>query len=160
MCTVCLLGGVCPGGCLPGGSAQGEYLPKGGCLADTPLCGQNDRRLWKHYLATTTLRTVISASSLWQRTWMTVDHLLYLHNFTTSSVKSLPLDRWPVATWFHLRDSTGHLSSKPGTAKGYGGGITLWLCYTASFPAINTFVILKISSNDLWWYLLPAIWRL
>ena len=50
----CLSRGVCPGGCLPGGC-----LPGG----KTPPCGQNDRRLWKYYLATTTLRTVIKAVS-------------------------------------------------------------------------------------------------
>ena len=58
------------GGCLPRGvSAQGVSARGGmsacggGCLPQcmlgyTPLCGQNDRRLWKYYLAATTLRTV------------------------------------------------------------------------------------------------------
>ena len=65
---VCL-GSVCPGGCLPGGvSAQGVCLPRG--LSARRVCApvhagihpphkQNDKRLWKHYLSVTTLRTVI-----------------------------------------------------------------------------------------------------
>ena len=55
---VCL-GGVCLGGCLSGG---GGVCPGGvvsqHALGKTPPCGQNDRRLWKYYLAATTLRTV------------------------------------------------------------------------------------------------------
>ena len=58
--------GVCPGGrgvVCPEGRG---YLPRGGdCpggLPDTP-CRQNDRRLWKHYLATTTLQTVTKKHS-------------------------------------------------------------------------------------------------
>ena len=43
-------GGVCPGR---------ECLPVGVCRTSPPR-GQNDRCLWKHYLATTTLRTVIN----------------------------------------------------------------------------------------------------
>ena len=46
-------GSLPKGGCLPGG---GGVCP-GRCLADTPH-GQNDKCLWKHYLATTTLRMV------------------------------------------------------------------------------------------------------
>ena len=68
----CLPGGVWPGGCLPmgrGDLARGRVWP-GGCLPRgvsarrvcpvgyTPPCKQNDRRLWKHNLATTTLGTV------------------------------------------------------------------------------------------------------
>ena len=54
-------GGVCQEGglglgCLPGGSLPRRVC--GGCLANPP-CEQNNRRLWKHYLSTTTLRTVI-----------------------------------------------------------------------------------------------------
>ena len=49
-------GDVCPGGICPGVSARG-CLPRG-CLPDTP-CEQNDRHLWKYYLAATLLRTVI-----------------------------------------------------------------------------------------------------
>ena len=69
----CLPRGCLPGGCLPRGvSAQGRCLLGGvsaggvclgvfaqGGVCHTPSrCGQNDRHLWKHYLATTTLRTV------------------------------------------------------------------------------------------------------
>ena len=65
-------GGVCPGMCLsrgsvfPGVSAQGVCVCQGGCLpgcvcvCQTPPCEQNDRCLWKHYLAATTLLSVIS----------------------------------------------------------------------------------------------------
>ena len=69
----CLLGGVCPAGCVcwgvsvqgcvcPGVSGQGGFCP-GGCLPQcvlgyTPPCEQNHRRLLKHNLAATTLRTV------------------------------------------------------------------------------------------------------
>ena len=45
----CLPRGVCPGGCLP-------YTPQ---AAPTPPCEQNDRCLWKHNFAATTLQTVI-----------------------------------------------------------------------------------------------------
>ena len=49
-------GGVCPGGCLPRGvSAWGVSATH----THTP-CEQNHRRLWKHNLAATTLRTVQS----------------------------------------------------------------------------------------------------
>ena len=44
--------GVCPGGCLP------QCM-----LGCTPPCEQNDRCLWKHNLAATTLRTVINTST-------------------------------------------------------------------------------------------------
>ena len=44
-------GGVCP----EGGSAQKGCLPRG-CLPQPPR--QNERRLWKHNLAATTLRMV------------------------------------------------------------------------------------------------------
>ena len=51
-------GGVCPGrGCLPRGvSAQEDGVCPGG-VADTPR-EQNDRKVYKHYLATTSLRAV------------------------------------------------------------------------------------------------------
>ena len=46
--------GVCIPACTGQGvSAWGECLPH-----TPPPCGLNDRRLWKHYLAATTLRTV------------------------------------------------------------------------------------------------------
>ena len=51
-------GGVYPSMHWAGGVCLGECL-LGGCLPHTPPpCGLNDRRLWKHYLAATTLRTV------------------------------------------------------------------------------------------------------
>ena len=57
---VCL-GGVCPGGCLAGGVCLGGCIPA--CTeVDTPLPPVDrilDTRLWKYYLATTSLQTVI-----------------------------------------------------------------------------------------------------
>ena len=66
-----LSGDVCPGWRLPRGAClPGGYLPRGVCHEDvcwgvcpsacwdTPPRGQNDRHLWKYYLASTTLRTV------------------------------------------------------------------------------------------------------
>ena len=47
----CLPGGVCPGGCLPWGVCQ---------TPPPPVNRMTDRHLWKYYLATTSLRTVIS----------------------------------------------------------------------------------------------------
>ena len=85
---VCLggvcLGGVCLEGCLPGGVCPGGVclgvvslgvLPwggvcPGGCVSQHalgqthPPRGQNDRHLWKYYLAATTLRTVITSKSV------------------------------------------------------------------------------------------------
>ena len=51
-----------PGGCLPG--LGGAFLVRGGGIpacteADPPPCEQNHRRLWKYYLAPTSLRAVI-----------------------------------------------------------------------------------------------------
>ena len=60
--------GICPGGCLPGGvSAQGGLI--GGsaqCMLgySPPPCEQNDRHLWKHNLAATTLWTAIRRHGL------------------------------------------------------------------------------------------------
>ena len=51
--AVCWGRGVSARGCLPMGCLSR------GCLADTPH-EQNNRRLWKHYRAATTLRTVIN----------------------------------------------------------------------------------------------------
>ena len=67
MCTVhcsgcwgrrgcCLPEGVLPGGCLPGGVSALGVCPS--AWWDTPPCEQNDRCLWKHNLASTTLRKV------------------------------------------------------------------------------------------------------
>ena len=65
-------GDVCPGGCLPRGC-----LP-GGCEEGVSVrlspCEQNDRHVLKHYLATTTLRTVNIHHS-WKSYW---EWLLYL----------------------------------------------------------------------------------
>ena len=81
-------GGVCPGCvCVQGVCVQGGA---GGCLpsgvaapvhAGIPPPGQNDRCLWKFYLATTMLRTV-------KKFWM-----LYFENFVLSftAQKSIPL---------------------------------------------------------------------
>ena len=58
---VSALGGVCSGGCLLWGGCVCSW----GCVASqhalkqTPPCGQNHRRLWKHYLGPTSLRPVI-----------------------------------------------------------------------------------------------------
>ena len=55
------MGGLPRGeGCLPrdGVSAWGGCLPRG--VSDPPLSGQKDRNLKKHYLAATTLRTVMT----------------------------------------------------------------------------------------------------
>ena len=46
-------GCVCPGGCLPH-----PHPVNAGIHTPPSPCGQNDRRLWKHYLSATTLRTV------------------------------------------------------------------------------------------------------
>ena len=59
---VCLLGVSVQGGCLPGSVWPWRFLPRG-CLPQcmlvyTPPCEQNHRRLLKHNLAATTLRTV------------------------------------------------------------------------------------------------------
>ena len=51
--------GVCLGGVCPGGSAQGGSAPVQAGIHPLP-CEQNDRRLWKHNLAATALRTVTS----------------------------------------------------------------------------------------------------
>ena len=56
--------GVCLGGCLPGGvSAKGGSAWGG--LQHTHTREQNHRRLWKHKLAATTLRTV----NILERSW-------------------------------------------------------------------------------------------
>ena len=48
------------GGCLPGGRCQPSRLfaQSAVCQTSPPPCGQNDRCLWKHYLATTMFQTV------------------------------------------------------------------------------------------------------
>ena len=56
MCTVRCSGR--PGGCIPACTGQGGICPVHAGIHPTP-CEQNDRRLWKHNLAATTLRTVI-----------------------------------------------------------------------------------------------------
>ena len=63
------LGGVCRGG-LPGG-----VCPRRGCL---PPCEQNHRRLWKHNLAATTLRTVMN-SWTYKREYL-VNHRIFWEN--------------------------------------------------------------------------------
>ena len=50
VCQVVSAWGCLPTGCLP----RGECLPMVG-VCQTPLYEQNDRHLWKHYLAATTL---------------------------------------------------------------------------------------------------------
>ena len=67
---MCFPGTVLPGGVLPRGmSAQGVCIPE--CAeADTPpLNRMTDRRLWKYYLAATSLQTVIKylASQSWNQ---------------------------------------------------------------------------------------------
>ena len=70
VCRGCLPRGVCPGGMLRGVCAQGGCLlrdvcPMGVCqgvctqgVSHPSPCEQNDRCLWKHYLAAISLRTV------------------------------------------------------------------------------------------------------
>ena len=56
-------GGVCPGGVCLGqvvSSRVGVGVCPGGCVCQTPPHEQNDRHLRKHYLALTTLRTVVN----------------------------------------------------------------------------------------------------
>ena len=72
------LGGVCPGGVCLGVSAQGGVSTHGGvylgvCLPDTPLHGQNDRHVEKHYFAATTLQMVIM-STLYYYIYLSVAH--------------------------------------------------------------------------------------
>ena len=53
-----------PVGCVPSAAVAVWWWGGGvweGVCPDTPFCEQNDRRLWKHYLVGTTLRTVIKA---------------------------------------------------------------------------------------------------
>ena len=59
--------GLCPGVSVQGGSLSGGALSKGCCcLGGSPWqrppapCEQNHRRLWKHYLAATSLRAVVT----------------------------------------------------------------------------------------------------
>ena len=60
----CLPGGVCPGG-LPGGCLPRGVSVQGGCLPRGWLPrGGGNRRLWKHYLAATTLQMVITIQTV------------------------------------------------------------------------------------------------
>ena len=102
-------GGVCPevwpGGCLPrrgvcqGGLARGGVWPGGvwpGGIVCVSLCvpvnRMTDRCLLKHYLAATTLRTVISSSRV-------TDTWLYLNNDSLSMIVLIYSDKcscWPL----------------------------------------------------------------
>ena len=57
-CSSRLLGGVYTGEV----SAWGRCMPGGASVRDPPR-EQNDRRLWKHYLAATTLPKVMNGSN-------------------------------------------------------------------------------------------------
>ena len=61
-------GGLClPGGCLPRGCMAGGCMPKGVCISalrQTPPREQNDRQVSKRYLTATSLRTVITNTTL------------------------------------------------------------------------------------------------
>ena len=71
------------GACIPACTGQGVYpsmhwvgcLPRGGVSAPP---GQNDRRLWKHYLATTTLRTVMSWNCFFSKRNIPFELKIYL----------------------------------------------------------------------------------
>ena len=56
--ALAISGGWLPGGLPRGGGLPGGCLPQGGVCHTPPPCEQNHRRLWKHNLAATTLRTV------------------------------------------------------------------------------------------------------
>ena len=87
------MGGVCPEGVSarevwPGGG--GGVWP-GGCLC-VPVNRMTDRCLLKHYLAETTLRTVISSSRV-------TDTWLYLNNDSLSMIVLIYSDKcscWPL----------------------------------------------------------------
>ena len=79
VCWGCLTGGVCPGGVCSGGVCPGR-----GCLPRVvypnihrgrhpPVNGMTDRRLWKYYLAATSLRMVFIMHTLIV-SWCYVDY--------------------------------------------------------------------------------------
>ena len=98
-------GGCLPRGCLPrrgvcqGGLARGGVWPGGvwpGGIVCVSLCvpvnRMTDRCLLKHYLAATTLRTVISSSRV-------TDSWLYLNNDSLSMIVLIYSDKcscWPL----------------------------------------------------------------
>ena len=120
-------GGVCPGG-------RG-CLPRGLCLSDTPPHEQNDRHLWKHYLALTTLRTVVNmypALVVWTCMWLTL-RILRLNIKYHSSVK-LRLN-----IKYHSSVKLGN--SQPWTLYSEQLGVRVWkvLLYSGQLSANDKF---------------------